>query len=53
MPAVMGMVRPFYQSGGCESRTRVIGMAIGVLFVITTLRGDQTCRIIFGRRHAP
>lgn len=34
-----------------ESRTRVIGMAIGnVLFVITTARGDEACRIISARR---
>lgn len=32
-------------------RTRVIGMAIGnVLFVITTTRGDETCRIVSARR---
>jgi uncharacterized DUF497 family protein len=34
-----------------EERIRVIGMAVGnVLFVITTLRGDRTCRIISARR---
>ena len=34
-----------------ESRSRIIGMAIGnVLFVITTMRGDETCRIISARR---
>ena len=34
-----------------EERIRVIGMAAGnVLFVITTLRRDRTCRIISARR---
>ena len=34
-----------------EERTRVIGMAIhNILFVITTTRGDDTCRIISARR---
>lgn len=34
-----------------EERTQVIGMAIGrVLFVVTTSRGDETCRIISARR---
>lgn len=34
-----------------EERIRVIGMAVGnVLFVVTTLRGDETCRIISARR---
>lgn len=34
-----------------EERIRIIGMAVGnVLFVVTTLRGDGTCRIISARR---
>jgi uncharacterized protein len=34
-----------------EERIRVIGMAAGnVLFVVTTLRDDRTCRIISARR---
>lgn len=34
-----------------EERIRVIGMAVGnVLFVVMTLRGDRTCRIISARR---
>ena len=34
-----------------EERIRVLGMAEGgVLFVITTLRGARTCRIISARR---
>jgi uncharacterized DUF497 family protein len=34
-----------------EERIKVIGTAVGnVLFVITTLRGDRTCRIISARR---
>jgi uncharacterized protein len=34
-----------------EERIRVIGMAAGnVLFVVTTLRGARTCRIISARR---
>ena len=34
-----------------EERTRIIGMAIGsILFVVTTQRGDRTCRIISARR---
>ncbi len=34
-----------------EERIRTIGMARGnVLFVITTLRGDNCCRIISARR---
>lgn len=34
-----------------EERIRIIGMAVGnVLFVVTTLRGDRTCRIISARR---
>ena len=34
-----------------EERTQIIGMAVGnVLFVVTTLRGDRTCRIISARR---
>jgi hypothetical protein len=34
-----------------EERIRVIGMAAGnVLFVVTTLRGDRTCRILSARR---
>ncbi len=34
-----------------EDRTRVIGIAAGnVLLVITTTRGDDTCRIISARR---
>lgn len=34
-----------------EERIRVIGMAFGnVLFVVTTMRGDNTCRIISARR---
>jgi len=34
-----------------EERIRVIGMAVDtVLFVVTTLRGDETCRIISARR---
>ena len=34
-----------------EERIRIIGMAAGsnVLFVVTTLRGDRTCRIISAR----
>lgn len=38
-------------SGGDEERIRVIGMAYGtVLFVVTTLRGEETCRIISARK---
>jgi uncharacterized DUF497 family protein len=34
-----------------EDRIRIIGMVFGnVLFVVTTLRGDRTCRIISARR---
>lgn len=34
-----------------EERTQIIGMAINnILFVITTARGDDTCRIISARR---
>jgi len=34
-----------------EERIRIIGMAVdSVLFVITTMRGDTTCRIISARR---
>ncbi len=34
-----------------EGRFRVIGMAHGnVLFVVTTLRGEDTCRIISARK---
>jgi hypothetical protein len=34
-----------------EERIRVIGMAVGnILFVVTTQRGDRTCRIISARR---
>ena len=34
-----------------EQRMQVIGMAAGnILFVVTTLRGDKTCRIISARR---
>jgi hypothetical protein len=34
-----------------EDRTRVLGMSASkVLFVITTSRGDDTCRIISARR---
>lgn len=34
-----------------EERIQVIGMAVGdILFVVTTLRGDTTCRIISARR---
>lgn len=34
-----------------EERMRVIGMAAGnVLFVVTTLRGEETCRIISARK---
>jgi uncharacterized protein len=34
-----------------EERIRIIGMAVGnVLFVVTTWRGDRTCRIISARR---
>ena len=34
-----------------EERKRIIGMAVGsVLFVVTTFRGDRTCRIISARR---
>jgi uncharacterized DUF497 family protein len=34
-----------------EERIDVIGMARGrILFVVTTLRGDDTCRIISARR---
>jgi uncharacterized protein len=34
-----------------EERIRVIGVAVGtVLFVVTTLRNDKTCRIISARR---
>lgn len=34
-----------------EERMRVIGMAAGsVLFVVTTQRGERTCRIISARR---
>jgi uncharacterized DUF497 family protein len=34
-----------------EERTRVIGMTIhNILFVITTTRGDDVCRIISARR---
>ena len=34
-----------------EERIRIIGMAVGkILFVVTTLRGDRTCRIISARR---
>jgi uncharacterized DUF497 family protein len=34
-----------------EKRLRIIGMAAGdVLFVVTTLRGERTCRIISARR---
>ncbi len=34
-----------------EERIRIIGMARGkVLFVVTTLRGEDTCRIISARK---
>jgi uncharacterized DUF497 family protein len=34
-----------------EERIRVIGMVVGnILFVVTTQRGDRTCRIISARR---
>ena len=34
-----------------EERIQVIGMAVGnVLFVITTQRGERTCRILSARR---
>ena len=34
-----------------EERIRVIGMAVGnILFVVVTLRGEGTCRIISARR---
>ena len=34
-----------------EERIRILGMAAGsILFVVTTLRGDRTCRIISARR---
>jgi uncharacterized protein len=34
-----------------EERIRIIGMADGnILFVVTTLRGERTCRIISARR---
>lgn len=34
-----------------EERTSTIGMArAGILFVITTLRGEDTCRIISARK---
>ncbi|MES1241692.1 MAG: BrnT family toxin [Acidobacteriota bacterium] len=34
-----------------EERIRIIGMAAGnVLFVVTTWRGEETCRIISARR---
>jgi uncharacterized DUF497 family protein len=34
-----------------EERIRIIDMAVGsVFFVVTTLRGDRTCRIISARR---
>jgi uncharacterized protein len=34
-----------------EKRIRIIGMAVGnVLFVVVTLRGERTCRIISARR---
>jgi uncharacterized DUF497 family protein len=34
-----------------EERVKVVGMAYGaVLFVITTLRGENTCRIISARK---
>ena len=34
-----------------EERTRTIGVAIDtILFVVTTARGDDTCRIISARR---
>lgn len=34
-----------------EERLRIIGMAVGgILFVVTTHRGDSTCRIISARR---
>ena len=34
-----------------EERVRVIGRAVGnVLFVVITLRGERTCRIISARR---
>ncbi|HEX7180434.1 MAG TPA: BrnT family toxin [Thermoanaerobaculia bacterium] len=34
-----------------EERIRIIGLAVGnVLFVVTTMHGDRTCRIISARR---
>ena len=34
-----------------EERIQVLGMAVGnVLFVVITLRGEKTCRIISARR---
>jgi len=34
-----------------EERTQILGMAVGdVLFVITTARGEESCRIISARR---
>lgn len=42
-------VDPRFEYG--EERIRIIGMAVGgVLFVVTTWRGDRTCRIISARR---
>jgi uncharacterized DUF497 family protein len=38
-------------TSGDEERVRVIGIAYGtVLFVVTTLRGEETCRIISARK---
>ena len=37
-----------------EERLQVIGMAPrGVLFVVTTMRGEDTCRIISARKATP
>ena len=39
------------QLAGGEERIKVIGMADGnVLFVVATLRGEETCRIISARK---
>jgi len=37
-----------------EERTQIIGMAVrDVLFVVTTARGEERCRIISARRATP
>lgn len=51
VPIFIGHGAPFHASEYSEERIQTIGVAhSNVLFVVSTLRGEDTCRIISARK---